>query len=115
MAKKKKEQNEMGTERILKETMESYLNYLKLSRMLFANPETSIYDINELKEGDMFYMEAKGIADDLGVNWENMSHADSNRIMLALLEDFYQKMKKTEKGCTIGINFKLNDDGSPEN
>lgn len=115
MAKKKKEQNETDTERILKETMESYQDYLKLSRMLFANPETSIYDMNELKEGDMYYKEARKVSDDLGVDWESMSHADSNRIMLAMLEDFYQRMKKTEKGCTISINFKLNGDGSPEN
>ena len=66
---KKKDDNDA----LLEQAQEAYVDYLKLSRMLFANPETSIYDVNELQEGDQFYDLAKAIADELEIDWETMN------------------------------------------
>ena len=98
---KKKDDNDA----LLEQAQEAYVDYRKLSRMLFANPETSIYDVNELQEGDQFYDLARGIADELEIDWETMKHAQSNRIMLAMLERKYQDMKKTEGGLVINVSF----------
>ena len=50
---------------------------------------------------------AKNIADQLGVDWKSMSHEDSNRIMLALLEDTYMAMAKVANRKDLVIELKL--------
>ncbi len=105
MARKKK------TEQTLKEPVqiakEAFEDYLMLSRFLFAIPEESIYDVNELEPDEKFYQLAHDIADELKIGWEDMSHEDSNRIMLLMLERTYQRVRDSIDAKSVIIEYKL--------
>ena len=81
--------------------------YLDLSKFLFADPDNSIYDVNELEPDEQFYPLAKELAKELNIGWEDMSHEDSNRIMLLMLEKAYQKIREVTDRSKITIEFKV--------
>ena len=54
--------------------------------------DRSPYDINEIKEDNEFYKPAKNLAEELEIDWEKMTHEESNRIMLALLDEYYNRI-----------------------
>lgn len=62
-----------------------------------------------MPEDSKFYAAAKEIAKQIDVDWETMSHEDSNRIMLALLEDTYNAMGKVgdKKNLVIEVKLKI--------
>lgn len=88
----------------------AYFEYVELSKLLFASTQEIIYDINELPDTSKFLEPAKKIANELGVSWESMTHEESNRIMLALLEEYYNKMAEVADTTDIilQVSFKLN-------
>lgn len=88
---KKEELNAKEAE-IQKKAVENVWEYFTLSKMLFGMGDESPYDINELKPDSQFYEAAKNLADELEIDWKKMSHEDSNRIMLSLLDDFFNKI-----------------------
>lgn len=90
---------------------DSYLKYIKLSSYLFGLGDKAVYDVNEIPTSSEFYEMARKIAKDLEVDWKTMSHSDSNRIMLAMLSDSYNEMKKCEKSQTVifSYSFKIVD------
>lgn len=98
--------DESGGKHDLQLFYDTYTRYIELSRYLFASKE-SIYDINEMSEDSKFYAAAKDIAKQINVDWESMSHEDSNRIMLALLEDTYNAMGKVGNKKNLVIEVKL--------
>jgi hypothetical protein len=74
--------------------LKTYMGYIGLSKILFGNIENPIYDITEIPEENEFHLPARKIAESLGIDWKHMTHDESNRIMLALLEDTYMAMLK---------------------
>lgn len=46
-------------------------------------------------------------AKELGVDWKQMSHEDSNRIMLAMLEDSFNLIRDIENSKNIVLTTKL--------
>lgn len=97
----------------LQSLYDSYTKYIALSRYLFGT-KNAIYDINEMPGDSDFFTDAVRIAEQLEISWETMSHEDSNRIMLALLEDYYQAMRKVskKKDLIIEVTLKIqNKDG----
>lgn len=89
--------------------------YIALSKFLFADPDDSIYDVNELEPDEHFYPLAKKLAEELKIGWEDMSHEDSNRIMLLMLERSYQRIKEvSDNRPNIVMEFKVKEmaDGS---
>lgn len=90
-------------------TLDSYLRYISLSKCLFAEGDKGIYNINELPKEHEFYKPAMKMAKDLEISWKSMTHEESNRIMLALLEDFYLDMAKNtenKKNLVLTVNVK---------
>lgn len=88
---------------------EKYMSYIELSKYLFAPGKNQVYDMNEIPSSNKFYKPAKELAKQLDIDWKKMTHEDSNRIMLALLEDTYCDMKdaiKTKK-AVIEVNVKI--------
>ena len=81
--------------------------YLDLSKFLFADPDNSIYDVNELEPDEQFYPLAKELAVELKISWDDMSHEDSNRIMLLMLEKAYQKIREVSDSSNVTIEFKV--------
>lgn len=47
------------------------------------------------------------IAEQLGISWEAMTHEESKRIMLALLEDYYVAMSKVVNTRRLVIEIRL--------
>ena len=86
MAKEKQDQNELDVRRI---ATGKVIEYFRLGIELFGNGEDAPYNINELKEDCEFYKPARKLAEELEIDWEKMSHEDSNRIMLSLLDDYF--------------------------
>lgn len=87
----KKEELSTNVE-VQKKAVENVCEYFALSKLLFGLGDESPYDINELKPDNKFYQAAKELADELEIDWNKMSHEDSNRIMLSLLDDFFNKI-----------------------
>lgn len=86
---------------------DTYLRYITLSKYLFASGDEAIYDINEIPKDNYFYKPAKAIAKQLGISWAKMTHEESNRIMLALLEDTYNAMAEVGDKKNLVIEVKL--------
>ena len=89
MAKKEELNNEIEVQ---KKAVENVCEYFALSKLLFGLGDNSPYDINEIKPDNQFYEAAKSLANELEIDWDKMSHEDSNRIMLSLLDDFFNKI-----------------------
>lgn len=66
------------------------VEFMKLSKLLFG--DKAPYDINEIKPDNPFYKPAKELAEELEIDWEKMTHEESNRVMLSLLDDYYNKI-----------------------
>lgn len=107
---KKKTDNKRPVELVVNALKE----YLDLSKFLFADPDNSIYDVNELEPDEQFYPLAKELAKELKIGWDDMSHEDSNRIMLLMLEKAYQKIREVTDRSKITIEFKVKE-LAPEN
>lgn len=100
--------DESGGQHDLQLFQKTYLRYMALSKYLFGS-KAPIYDINEMPEDNEFLESARKIATALQIDWSNMSHEDSNRIMLALLEDTYNEMAKvgSKKQLAISVTLKI--------
>lgn len=95
MAKKDesvKEEKEKKEQEIKEEASARLSKYFRLSSLLFGYGDNSPYDINELKEDNEFYKPAKELAEELEIDWKKMTHEESNRIMLSLLDDFFNQI-----------------------
>lgn len=94
----------------LQSLYDTYTKYIALSRYLFGT-KNAVYDINEMPGDSDFFTDAVRIAEQLEIDWETMSHEDSNRIMLALLEDYYRAMAKVarKKNLIIEVKLKIQD------
>lgn len=102
--------NKKPSEDRLSVLKEAYFEYLELSKMLFASTLDPVYDMNELPADNKFLKPAQRLAKEMEIDWKTMAHEDSNRIMLALLEKYYNKMAEVANttDITIQVNFKLN-------
>lgn len=105
---KKQASKGAGVEINLQSLYDTYTKFIELSRYLFGS-KNPIYDISEMPGTSDFFTDAVRIAEQLEIDWETMSHEDSNRIMLALLEDYYQAMAKVgkKKDLVIEVTLKI--------
>lgn len=85
------EKNKKNIEEIEAEAGKRLIDFMALCKCLFGDPEPP-YDINELKPESPYYDMARKLAKDMELDWDLMLHADSNRVMLALLDHYYQEM-----------------------
>jgi len=105
MAKTKEKENKA----VDNEAFKAWMNFVKLCKLLFGLGDKSPYNINEIKEDSEFYKHAVELSKELEINWDNMSHEESNRLMLALLDDYYQSIqvdKESDYVLTISIKKK---------
>lgn len=90
---------------LLEKTCQSLINYLKLSDLFFGN--NPVYEMNELDEKSEFYQLAKDLADEMQIDWKNMSHEDSNRIMLAMLDEHFSQVRENEDVKSVKVEVKV--------
>lgn len=88
-------------------TLEAFFRYYKLSSLLFDRRRDEIYNVTDIPENNEFYKPAMEIAKQLDIDWKNMSHEDSNRIMLSLLEDAFNLIREIEKSKSIVLQTKI--------
>lgn len=90
-----------------KQTLEAFFKYYKLSSLLFGRTGNEIYDVTDIPKTHEFYQAALDMASQLQIDWNNMTHEESNRVMLALLEDTFNLIKDIEKSKSIELQLKL--------
>ena len=80
-----------------KKTLEAFFRYYELSRLLFGQKQNEIYDVTDIPKTNKFYELAKEIAKQL----------ESNRVMLALLEDSFNLIRDIEDSKSIILQTKI--------
>lgn len=109
MAKKKESDKDIKNVKVKSEVQElfdSFMRYFKLSNLLFSGNDYCPYSMNELKEDSEFYQQAKELCNEMEIDWEKMTPEQSNRVMLALLEDNYMAIKNGNQDVTIEVKVK---------
>ncbi len=90
---------------VLEESQKAIAAFFQLSKFLFG--EDAPYDVNEIPADNPHYERAKAISDEMGLDWENMSHEDSNRVMLNMLGDAFAAIEPDEHyDAVLTISFK---------
>lgn len=89
------------------QTLQAFFQYFKLSGLFFDRRRDEIYDITDLPEDNEFFKPAMEMAKQLNIDWNNMSHEDSNRIILALLEDAFNLIREIENSKSIVLQTKI--------
>lgn len=84
-------------------TLEQFFRYFELSGILFDRNKDEIYNVSDIPADSKFYKQAQQMAKQLGIKWKGMSHEDSNRIMLAMLEDAFNMIRDIENSKNIVI------------
>lgn len=79
----------------LEQSQKAIAEYFQLSKFLFSDDAPN--DINEMSTDSPFYETAKAISDEMGLDWDNMSHEDSNRVMLNILGEYYANIQSDDK------------------
>ena len=72
---------------VLEQSQKAIATYFQLSKYLFG--EDAPEDVNEIPPENPYYESAKTISDEMGLDWDNMSHEDSIRVMLNMLADAF--------------------------
>ena len=80
---------------LLEQSQRAIADYFELSKYLFGDDAPQ--DVNEIPTDSPFYESAKAIADEMELDWEKMSHDDSNRVMLNLLSDYFFSIQTDDK------------------
>lgn len=115
MARKKKEELGFDVNSTFEKLRDDFKSYLLLSRLLFDQdcPECP-YRINELKptfsDGktpNKFYQQAKDMADELKIKWDDMTAEESNRIMLNMLGDIFMNLAPKDKEKKLHVKFTI--------
>ena len=90
---------------VLEQSQKAIANFFQLSKFLFG--EEAPYDVNEIPEDNPHYESAKAISDEMELDWKNMSHDDSNRVMLNVLADAFAAIEPDEHyDAVLTISFK---------
>lgn len=85
-------------------TLEQFFRYFELSGLLFdRGRKEDIYNVSDIPADNKFHKIAKQTAKELGIKWSQMSHEDSNRVMLAMLEDAFNMIRDIENSINIII------------
>ena len=109
MTKKKSEEEKVNeNEKVLEKTCVDVLEFWELCKLLFAETDETPYRMNDLKEANKFYNEAVAMAEELGIDWKGMSDSESNRIMINMLADRYDRIGDAcTRKCKIEISVLL--------
>lgn len=90
---------------LLEQSQKAIADYIGLSKYLFS--EEAPLDVNEIPKENPFYDDVKAISDEMELNWNEMSHEDSNRVMLNILAEYYSRILSDDKYTPVlTITFK---------
>ena len=88
----------------LEQSQKALEEFFNLSKFLLG--DNAPFDVNEIPEDNPYYETAKAIAEEMDLVWEEMTHEDSNRVMLNLLSEYFLSIKPDGDYKTIlSISF----------
>lgn len=88
-------------------TLDQFMQFYELCSLLFDRKRDEIYNVSDIPAKDKFLKVAKDKAKELNISWRNMTHEDSNRIMLAMLEDSFNQIRDIEDSKSMILEVKL--------
>ena len=88
-------------------TLNAFFEFFDLSRILFNRQLKQIYNVSDFPKRSRFYKMAQNMAEELSIDWSTMSHTDSNRVMLAMLESSFNKIVEIEDSKSIDLIVKI--------
>lgn len=80
---------------LLEQSQKAIGEFFKISDFLLG--DNAPYDINELEDDNPYYETAKELADEMEVDWEKMTHEESNRVVINLLAEYYARIQPDDK------------------
>lgn len=80
---------------LLEQSQKAIGEFFQISDFLLG--DNAPYDINELKDDSPYYETAKELADEMEIDWEKMTHEESNRIVVNLLAEYYARIQSDDK------------------
>ena len=80
---------------LLEQSQKAIGEFFQISDFLLG--DNAPYDINELKDDSPYYETAKELADEMEIDWEKMTHEESNRIVVNLLAEYYARIQPDAK------------------
>lgn len=81
----------MATQKeLLAHSQKALGDFFSLSKYLFG--EDAPIDVCEIPSDNPFYLTAHEISAEMELDWETMSHEDSNRVMLNLLGEYFARI-----------------------
>lgn len=80
---------------LLEQSQKAIGEFFQISDFLLG--DNAPYDINELKDDNPYYETAKELADEMEVDWEKMTHEESNRVVINLLAEYYARIQPDDK------------------
>lgn len=89
------------------ETLDKFFQYFELSGLLFDRSRDEIYNVTDIPSENKFFKMAKNTAKELQIKWNGMSHEDSNRVMLAMLEEAFNLIRDIEQSKNITLNVTI--------
>lgn len=89
----------------LEQSQNALMEFMALAKYLFT--DDAPYDVKEIPQDNQFYQTIKEIADEMELDWENMTHDESNRVMLNVLSEYYNRIQTDEKYAPVlSISFR---------
>lgn len=85
------------------QTLEKFFRYFELSSLLFDRNKDEIYNVTDIPKESKFHSMAKEMAAQLQIDWASITHEESNRIMLAMLEESFNLIRDIEDSKCIII------------
>lgn len=79
---------------LLTQAQERLEKFFSLCALLLG--EDAPYNVNELAQDSQWYDDMKELSDEMELDWENMSHEDSNRVVINALADKYCLINEVE-------------------
>ena len=84
----------MAKKKELPKAGQAWLEFAELASYLL-NDDAPL-NINEVPENNKFYGPAKGLAEELEIDWDNITQDESNRVMINLLGDYFMNIQESK-------------------
>ncbi|TGX80494.1 hypothetical protein E5358_12620 [Palleniella muris] len=84
----------MAKKKEITKEAQAWLDYAELSNFLLR--DNAPLKINETPEDSKFYKPAKELAEELELNWNELTQDESNRIMINMLSDYFMSIQESK-------------------
>ena len=98
MAKKTTKNEDLKRAKLEKASV-AVRDFMQLCSFLFG--DNAPYEMNEIESDSPYYKLATELADEMEIDWKKMQHSDSNRLMLALLDEYFQNIREQEDETVV--------------